>query len=250
MRPMRALSTIVLFCLLLAGLCFAQPAAAEDDGSDDPFEGYNRAMFWFNDKVDVYFLEPVARGYHFTMPDVAETGVRNFFRNLQYPIRLVSDLVQLKFAQAGHHTLRFVVNSTFGVAGFADVAKHYDLEEHYEDFGVALGYCGVPSGPYLVLPFLGPSNIRDTFGRAVDYFLDPTFYIAYSSADTETKYALSGGLTALDVISRRSELLEAVETAKESSLDYYLFVKSAYAQIRKNHIWDNDPPEEEDVEQQ
>ena len=209
----------------------------------DPIEPVNRGIFWFNDTFDVYLLEPVSRGYDFVVPNGVQHSVTNFFRNLKFPAFFVSDVVQFKFDQAAVHTGRFLINTTIGVAGLFDVAEEFGLEHHYEDFGTALGYRGVPSGPYIVIPFLGPSNARDACGRIVDAFLNPVFYLdSFTDLSSEEAFAISAGLYGLDAINTRADLLEAVETAKSASLDYYLFLQSAYYQLRANQIYDNNPP--------
>lgn len=210
----------------------------------DPWEPVNRAIFDFNDFVDVHALEPIARGYTEVTPDPVEESVAHFFRNLRYPRYLVSDLVQLKFEQALHHTGRFLINSTLGVAGLFDVAKHVGLADHEEDFGSALGYWGVGTGPYMVLPFLGPSNVRDTVGTVVDLALDPFYFLDYFDA-TDLHWAISGGETALKVVDTRAGLLDAVESAKESSVDYYLFSRGAFQQYREGVIHDGKVPARE-----
>lgn len=212
----------------------------------DPIEPVNRGIFWFNDKLDVYLLEPVARGYTDIMPERAQKGVSNFFENLRYPKYLVSDIVQFKFTQALEHTGRFVINSTVGIVGLIDVAKEFGLEKHEEDFGIALAYHGVGSGPYLVLPILGPSNLRDGFGKLVDSFLDPISALTYTNVDDSTKVPIIIGAKTLELIDTRAGLIEAVETAKKSSLDYYLFVQGAYYQHRRGVLYDGNPPDDED----
>ncbi len=221
---------------------FEESVPVEEE--NDPLEGLNRSIFWFNDTVDVFIFEPIAVGYDFIVPGFVQTGVGNFFDNIRTPIYLVSDLVQFKFSQFAVHTARFLITSTIGIGGLIDVAQHFDLEKHHEDFGTALGYRGVPSGPYLVIPFLGPSNIRDAFGRIVDAFLNPTFYtgVVFDGLSEGETYAVSGGLYLLDSVNTRASLLEAVDSAKGASLDYYLFVRSAYGQIRANQIYDGNIP--------
>ncbi len=234
------------FGVLLVAGAFQPGTAAFAEEVSDPLETFNRAMFWFNNQLDTYLLEPVARAYDFIVPDPVQTSVGNFFENLTYPVYLVSDVVQGKFDQAGTHTGRFVVNTTVGVAGLFDVAEDWGLKRHREDFGVALAYHGVPSGPYLVLPILGPSNFRDGFGRIVDGFLDPVFYVPSTNWSEGAKLSVTLGLKGLQLIDTRAGLLEAVDTAKESSLDMYLFVQSAYYQHRRGVLYDGDPPDEED----
>lgn len=236
--------------LSLASLTAFQIGAARADVEDvsDPLEDVNRGIFWFNDQVDIYVLEPVARGYDYVMPERGKKGVVSFFENLNYPSYLVSDLIQGKFDQVGLHTGRFLVNSTIGVAGFIDVAEDLGMKEHKEDFGIALAYRGVPAGPYLVLPILGPSNLRDAVGRAVDAALDPLAYLSYSNMSRSTRYAIQGGVLGVRVVSTRAGLIQAIETAKESSLDYYLFAQGAYYQYRKGVLTDGKSDDFEDDE--
>ena len=210
----------------------------EDLSIWDPIEPFNRGVFWFNDTLDVYLFEPVARGYDYVAPDSVQRGVTNFFRNLSYPVYLLSDLVQLKFEQAGEHTGRFLINSTVGLVGIFDVATDVGLHYHPEDFGTALAYYGVPSGPYLVLPILGPSNFRDFLGTTVDSFLSPTAAIGYSDMSSDEKFWSIAALNTVSVVNTRASLLEAVESGKEASLDYYLFMQSAYEQYRRGVVED------------
>jgi len=202
----------------------------------DPFENVNRKIFWFNDQVDIYVLEPVARGYDYITPSPVQRGVRNFFNNLRYPQYLVNDLLQLEFSQAANHTGRFLINSTIGIGGLIDHASHMGLEDHAEDFGLTLAKYGVPPGPYIVIPFLGPSNLRDGIGQGVDYFLDPLYYVYYTDLSSKEKLIISASTTSLDVVSRRARMLDAIETAKGATLDYYSFAQGAYYQYRRGQI--------------
>ena len=213
----------------------------------DPIEPVNRGIFWFNDQLDTYILEPVARGYDDYIPRPIRKGIRNFFINIRSPIYVVSDVVQLKFSQAGTHTGRFLINTTIGGLGFVDVASEFGLQHEREDFGVALGYHGVSEGPYIVIPLLGPSNLRDLFGRIVDSFLNPVNYASEVSGDGEE---ITIGATVIEGIDDRSRLLDAVEAAKDASVDYYSFVKNSYHQHRQNVIYDNNPPEELEEEEE
>lgn len=233
---------LVLFTTLILSP-FSDLHAEEE--IDDPIESVNRQIFEFNDTIDVYALEPVARAYNDYTPDIMQTGIHNFFGNLRYPSYLVSDLVQFKFTQAAEHTGRFLINTTIGLFGLIDVAKHVGLEDHREDFGLALAYHGVPPGPYLVLPFLGPSNVRDGIGQVVDLFLDPLYMFGLSTniTDTGTRDKIAYPASALRIIDIRSGLLEAIEAAKSSSVDYYLFMQSSYYQYRTGLLYDGNPPE-------
>lgn len=241
MKMMRVPKSILLtvLCLVFTGTSHAQEI-------DDPLEEMNRGVFWFNDKVDRYFLEPVAEGYDFVMPDRAQRGITNFFDNLAYPQCLLSDVVQLKFGQALDHTGRFVINSTLGLFGFIDVAKEFGLPRHDEDFGLALAYHGVPHGPYLVLPILGPSSVRDGFGRLVDGLIHPFSIVSYTDADAKLKDVLLYGGRAVELVQTRANLVDAIDASRSSSVDEYLFVQGAWVQYRRGLLFDGNPPEEED----
>ena len=233
----------IAFLCLISLSCLAGSAKAED--TPDPLEPMNRGIFWFNGKFDDYLLGPVARGYKWALPHPVRKSVTNFFSNIATPIYLVSDILQLKFGQAGTHLERFCINSTIGVGGLFDLAKsEFDIQHHPEDIGSALGYWGVGEGFYLVIPFLGPSNLRDGIGRIGGGFLDPVNYAAIVFDKGE--YITYGGI-ALNAIDTRSRLDDGLESAKETSLDYYAFMRSTFHQIRQNIIYDDNPPEEEEA---
>jgi phospholipid-binding lipoprotein MlaA len=212
----------------------------------DPLEKVNRGVFAFNDFIDLILLEPIAKGYDYVVPDTVQKSVRLFFQNLAYPSHLVSDLLQGKFSQAAVHSGRFAINSTLGVGGLFDVAEDFGLKYHEEDFGTALGYYDIPAGPYIVLPILGPSNLRDGIGRVVDSFLDPTTFVAYSNVSSSTQNSIIFGLNGIRIINIRSSMLETIDSAKEASMDYYLFIQSSYSQYREGLIWDkgNEPTDQ------
>jgi len=240
----RLLGFVVVVALLSA--CSAT-RHADDTAVSDPLEGMNRGTFWFNEKFDDYVLGPVARGYKDVTPSPIRTGVGNFFKNLRYPVYLVSDLIQFKFTQAAEHTGRFLVNTTAGVLGFVDVAEDIGLEDHQEDLGIALAYYGVPAGPYLVLPFVGPSNVRDTVGFIGALFLDPLYFVRYTSLHADAKLAIAASTTTIKVVNMRADLDEGIKSAKESSIDYYLFLQGAYYQYRRGLLYDGAPPDDDVV---
>jgi phospholipid-binding lipoprotein MlaA len=225
-----------LTCLFYL-IVFTNTVMAEAEISD-PLESMNREIFWFNDKLDVHVLEPVAQAYHDNLPQEVRSSVFNFFDNLKYPVLLLSDVIQLKFEQAGNHTARFAINTTAGVAGIFDFASDWGFEKHEEDFGSALGYHGISDGPYIVLPFFGPSSARDVLGLVVDNLLYPTWHISELNIRTRTANSLSFGLATANVVNKRERLLDAVKSAKSASLDYYLFTRSAYKQSRDGVIND------------
>jgi phospholipid-binding lipoprotein MlaA len=157
----------------------------------------------------------------------------------------VSDIIQGKFEQALDHTGRFLVNTTVGLLGFIDVAKDIGLPNHEEDFGIALAYHGVPAGPYLVVPFWGPTNVRDGIGSIVDGFLNPIGWVGYTNLDSGTKLAIAAGALGLRIVNTRAGLLQGIETAKESSVDYYLSIQGAYYQYRHGLVTDGAEEEDE-----
>lgn len=195
----------------------------------DPIEPFNRAMFWFNDKLYVYLLKPVARAYR-VVPEPARVSVGNFFSNLATPVRFANSLLQFRFPDAGRELGRFVVNTTWGVGGLFDPAhKHLGWNKKDEDLGQTLGYFGIPAGPYLVLPVFGPSNPRDALGRIGDGFLDPWPYVL-----DETWEVIA--VKTYDRINWLSLDRDTYEGIKREQLDPYLFIRDAYAQRREAMI--------------
>jgi phospholipid-binding lipoprotein MlaA len=204
----------------------------------DPLEPLNRAVYTFNDGFDALLVKPAAEFYRFIVPEFARTGVSNFFSNINDVIVAVNSLLQGKVTQAGSDVGRLLVNSTVGVLGLFDVATGMGLEKHNEDFGQTLGYWGIGDGPYLVLPFLGPSNVRDTVGWFGDIYTWPISYIE----DDRTRYILTG----FRFVTWRADLLEASRILETAALDPYEFVRDAYIQRRRNLIYDGRPPPDED----
>jgi phospholipid-binding lipoprotein MlaA len=220
--------------LLALALCAGVPACGVRRGAgpeNDPLEGVNRKIFWFNDKVDVYALEPVATGWEKITPRRVRTSVSNFFDNLRFPIVTVNDLLQGKVLASGSDVGRFAVNTTVGVLGFFDPASGWGLERHDEDFGQTLGRWGVPPGPYLVLPLLGPSNPRDAAGLAVDSALSVTPWFV--------DWWILGAARVFQAVNDRSQVLDEVREAKRSAFDYYSFVRNAYEQRRSAQVRDS-----------
>ncbi len=202
----------------------------------DPLIGYNRLMTRFNDKVYFWVLKPVATGYARVVPEGARLSVSRFFSNLKYPIRLVNDILQMKPKQAGVETTRFIVNTTVGVAGFFDPAKSWlHLESRPEDFGLTLGRYGVGGGFPLVLPFLGPSNLRDALAMVPDYFLDPVSYLPDDDNVMGINLAVVGVRT-YERVNYVSLHLGDYEQMKASALDWYIFLRNAYHQNREAQI--------------
>ncbi|MEO1956858.1 MAG: VacJ family lipoprotein [Methylophilaceae bacterium] len=202
--------------------------------NNDPLETVNRGVYKFNDAIDGAVLKPVAGAYKAVTPSFVRKAINNFFNNLQSLTTVLNDLLQLKFEHAFKDTGRFVINSTFGLAGLIDVASMDDVPVHREDFGQTLGHWGVKNGAYLVLPFLGPSTIRDATGFVIDTSTsDP---IAY--AHNIGQIHLHNQLRATQLIDRRVGLLGVSDILKDASLDPYAFIRDAYFQSRESHVQD------------
>lgn len=216
---------------LLAGCASAPPAYTTQ--TKDPWEKLNRATFAFNDKFDKAIARPVARTYTRAVPQHARSGIHNFIQNLGEPINIVNDLMQAKGGQTLRDTGRFLINSTFGLLGFFDVAARVGLPEHDEDFGQTLARWGVPSGPYLVLPILGPSSVRDAGGRYVDTWLNPAW------DNLQVRYR--NGAYIVDGVDTRAGLMDLNATL-DSAYDPYSFVRDAWLQHRRFEIYDGNPP--------
>jgi len=228
-RPFARLAP--LLCVLALAGCAATRGPEPTPAERDPIEPVNRGIFWFNDKFDVYVLEPTAKGWRWAAPEFVREGVGNFFNNLRFPIVTTNDLLQGKPKAALYDFFRFATNTSLGFLGFGDPATAIGLERHDEDFGQTLGVWGVPSGPYLVLPFLGASSIRDTGGLAVDTALSVTPFFVDG--------LILFGARVVDVVQFRSTVIDQVHEAKEASVDYYSFVRDAYFQRRAALISDN-----------
>lgn len=227
-------TAIVLSASLLSAYAYsadfnAEQSRVESDGrvtekNPDPLESINRVSFWVTDKSDQYILRPVAVAYDFVLPEFANQAVTNVFLNLTEIQVMVNNLLQLKFKNAATDVGRFTINSTVGVLGLFDVATALGLEKQYEDFGQTLGYWGVPSGPYLFIPFLGPSSFRDASGLAVDYFLKPRTYVDH--VPTKNTLLIS------ETIDRRARVLDADKVAFG---DKYVFLRDFYFN-RRNYL--------------
>lgn len=210
---------------MLAGC--ASSGEVRERHPDDPWEGFNRKVFAFNDVVDRYALKPVARGYRFVTPDPVETGVGNFFSNLGEIRTTLNSLLQGEGGNAGVSTGRFLINTTVGIGGLFDVATRMDITGREEDFGQTLGAWGVGEGAYVVLPLLGPSTVRDTAGLPVDAYTYPLTYVE----DDTVRY----GLRALQAVDARAGLLDQEALI---SGDRYSFIRDAYLQQRRFEVND------------
>jgi phospholipid-binding lipoprotein MlaA len=219
--------------LLLGGCATTDPEFADPR---DPLEDFNRAMYSFNDGLDRALVKPLAQGYNAIIPGPVNRGVTNFFNNIDDVTSAVNNLLQFKIGRALSDVSRVMVNTTVGVAGLFDVASNMNIPRYDEDFGQTLGTWGVASGPYIVLPIVGPSSGRDTVGWVVDWFTNPIYYLE----DDTVRWGLYG----LRFVDRRADLLNASRVLDEAALDPYAFVRDAYLQKRQNDVFDGNPPEE------
>ncbi len=236
----RLLLTSLLISGALAG-CASTPTA--ETRSTDPLEGWNRGAQSFNDDLDDAVLKPMAKGYLWATSDSVDEGVTNFFSNLNDIGVTVNDLLQFKMLQAGMDASRFLINTTAGVIGIFDVAQKLDLPKHNEDFGQTLGYWGIPSGPYLVLPFAGASSPRDAVGMLGDALLDPTTYAFLLSGGAIN--AVSVASSTLDVTDTRAGLMTTEKIVDEGAVDRYDFIKDSYQQHREYLVNDGNVPEDD-----
>ena len=211
--------------LLAAALVLLAGSAAAEG---DPWQPMNRALFRFNEAIDIHAVEPVARGWRFVTPAFLRTAIGNLADHLQMPIVLANDILQAKPAEAVQDLLRIVFNSSFGIAGLVDVATMVEIDQNDEDFGQTLGYWGLPPGPYLVVPLLGPATLRDGVGRIVDS--GGSYYL--SLLPIWSSFVIQG----VRIVNLRSYYLEEIDENRRESFDYYVFMRNAYLQNRRAEI--------------
>lgn len=233
------LSNVFAFSTLMGCASTTPPETRETDS----LEGWNRGTYAFNDKLDKNVVKPIAQGYQKITPKPVNESITNFFSNINDIGVTVNDLLQLKLLQGGMDLSRFLVNTTVGVGGLFDVAKKINLPKHNEDFGQTLGFWGVPSGTYLVLPFFGPSSPRDTVGLVGDALLNPLTYVSVFGGAAVN--AATAGSKVLEVTDTRSDVLSSEKVLDEAAVDRYEFIKNAYMQQREYLVYDGDPPEED-----
>ena len=230
---MFAFRSFTLPVLLLASL-LSSGCASTSNNPKDPFEGFNRGMYKFNDTLDKAVVKPVAQGYKAAVPEPVRKMVHNFFSNIDDIFVTANGLLQFKFAQATSDFTRVWVNSIFGVFGLFDVA--HSLEKHNEDFGQTLGHWGVSSGPYIVLPFLGPGSLRDSTGMAVDSY--------YGVIENIEDIPVRNTLYFTGKLDQRVQLLDAEAVIEDTVMDRYSFMRDAYLMRRQSLVYDGDPPRE------
>ncbi|MGZ4976316.1 MAG: MlaA family lipoprotein [Methylobacter sp.] len=226
-----------LGCIVLLGMLMGCATTSKDP--QDPLEGWNRGVQTFNDKLDDYAMKPIAKGYQWITPSFVDQGVTNFFSNINDIGVTINDLLQFKISQTGMDGSRFIVNTVAGVAGFVDVAAMIDLPKHNEDFDQTMGVWGVPTGPYLVLPFFGPSSPRGVGGLIGDAAMNPISYLDSG--------VITSGLFGVNAVDLRADNLANEKIATEAAVDRYSFFKSAYFQQREYLIHDGNMPEGSDL---
>lgn len=224
------------FFILLLGLLSG--CASTGGNPADPWESMNRKVYAVNDTVDRYALRPVAQGYKTVMPLPVRTGVSNFFGNIEDVWTGFNNLLQGKPAEGASDFSRFAVNSTIGILGVFDVASEFGLEKHDEDLGQTFGRWGIGPGPFLMLPLLGPSTVRDAFGAVPRYLVEPGRQIS--------EIPVRNSVSALRVVNTRSQLIGADKALDEAALDRYGYLRDFYLKSRLSQIYDGHPPREDD----
>lgn len=223
----------------LAAMVAFMTGCATATNPKDPLEPMNRKVALFNDVLDDNVLTPVARGYRDYTPSPVQTGVSNFFRNLSDVSSTLNNGLQLKGRDAAESLMRVMVNTTIGVYGIFDVATDIGLQRHPEDFGQTLGYWGVPSGPYLVLPLFGPSTVRDTSVLPLETSVD----LVRQHDDVPVR---NRAMT-LRIVEKRASLLQTSDLLSGAAIDKYSFTRDSYLQFRRNQVFDGNPPDEEEL---
>jgi len=219
----------ILFCMAAALVGCASIPAGVEPSPHDPWEPFNRSVFEFNEGLDAYLLKPVVAGYRFVLPEFVRDGIYNFFSNYGDIYNIFYNLLQGKPGYAFNDFMRVAVNTTMGLGGFIDLATPGGLEKHKEDWGQTFGVWGVPAGPYVVLPFFGPSNVRDTFGTVAD--LESDYLFKYVK-----DVGLRNSITGLRVINARNTYYEAGDLLDGAAIDKYSFMRDAYIQRRQYQI--------------
>jgi phospholipid-binding lipoprotein MlaA len=237
--PRLFLNSLMRGLLLLAVLLLTGCASGPTADRRDPFEPFNRGVFRFNDAVDRAAIKPLATAYRDVLPSPVRAGVNNFFNNLQDAWSIVNNTLQLHAEGAGNSFFRFGVNTVFGLGGVLDIASEMRIERHTKDFGHTLGYWGVPPGPYIVMPLLGPSTLRDTAATSIDAAGNLLSRIDHSTTRNTA--------AAVKLLDTRAQLLGASAMLDQIALDPYTFTRDAHLQRRRASIYDGYPPDEEEV---
>ncbi len=238
--PVCSMATLLRAALVLCALILSGCATVPNPDARDPWESWNRGVFGFNEAVDTAVLKPVATGYQTVTPTLVQKGIGNFFGNLTDVWSAVNNALALRPRETGDSVGRVMVNTTLGLLGVVDVASDLGIERHTADFGLTLARWGVGSGPYVVLPLLGPSTLRDTAGLPVNNWGNP---INQWVADEPSR----DGLLVLKVVDTRAQLLGAGRVMDGAALDKYTFLRDAHLQRRRNQVYDGNPPEDDPV---
>ncbi len=242
------INTRLLMSSLVISSVLAGCATTSEINEKDPWEGWNRGTQEFNDDLDKAILKPVAKGYMWITPKFVDDGITNFFSNLNDIGVTLNDFMQLKLSQGGMDAGRFLINTTAGVAGFVDVAKMIDLPKHNEDFGQTLGFWGVPTGNYLVVPFMGASSPREVVGAVGDALMNPLTYTFVFAGSGAAVSAVNAGAKSVDVVDTRADVIPTEKIVDEASVDRYSFIKNAYQQRREYLLHDGNVPEEDELQ--
>lgn len=232
----------MLSALVVSGALSGCSTTPASEANNDPWEDWNRDVHEFNKDFDDTILKPLAKGYQNTVPNPVDEGITNVFSNINDIGVTINDFLQLKFTQGGMDASRFLINTTAGVVGIFDVAKKIDLPKHDEDFGQTLGFWGVPSGNYMVLPFIGASSPREAFGLLGDALFNPLTYVSFFGGFAAN--AATAAATGVDVTDTRSDLMQSEKILDEASVDRYDFVRNSYIQRREYLVYDGNPPED------
>ena len=229
---MRAVKALTLaFCGLSLAACATTPPSPDALASNDPYEKTNRDMLDLNGKIDRYIVVPSVAVYFVLVPEAGRRGVHNFLGNLSLPTIFVNDIMQGEFGRGAQSAERFIINTGFGFGGFFDPARKFGIPAHGEDFGQTLAVWGVGEGPYLVLPFFGPSNPRDATGLVVDATMDPTNFIRFKQ-----HLWWSGGRLYFTFLDLKGQTYQTIQGIQRSSVDYYTGLRSLYRQLRASDI--------------
>ncbi|MDP3590087.1 MAG: VacJ family lipoprotein [Methylobacter sp.] len=242
------INTRLLMSSLVVSSLLAGCASTAKTNELDPWEGWNRGTQEFNDDLDKAILKPMAKGYMWITPKFVDDGITNFFSNMNDIGVTLNDFMQLKMSQGGMDASRFLINTTAGVAGFVDVAKMIDLPKHNEDFGQTLGFWGVPTGNYLVVPFMGASSPREVVGAIGDALMNPLTYTFAVAGGGAAVSAINAGAKTVDVTDTRADLMTTEKIVDEASVDRYSFIKNAYQQRREYLLHDGNVPEEDELQ--
>lgn len=240
MRMLQALT--IAFCGLAVTACASVSPTPEMIANNDPYEATNRETLKFNGQIDRYFVIPTVALYFVLVPEGGRRSVHHFLENLTLPTTFVNDMLQGEMKRGGQTVARFLVNSTIGFGGFLDPASKMKIPDHGEDFGQTLATWGVDEGPFLMLPFFGPSNPRDAFGLGADVALDPTNYIHYKQ-----HLWWFAGQKYFTILDLRAQTYTTVRGIQRSSVDYYASLRSLYRQLRENAIRNGHPQKAGDL---